>query len=543
MAPLADPFRRVLSNFAARARSTLSDARDAEEAETVQALEQSVERFSQRLVDPARIDAEARIDHSVLAAAKELGLFGMTIPQEFGGAGLSMKAACRVMRCLGRQNASVGVSIGLHNGLGLRGLIHLGTPEQKQKYLPDLAAGRKIACFSATEAGAGSEIAAIRASAVEDGDGFVLSGEKIYVTNGGFADLATVPARTPGLGGSRRGLTLFLVPLDLPGVSRGREEHKLGIKGSSTCTICFDEVRLPRSAILGEVSRGLDHLAHILEWGRTLMAAGCIGLAQNAWEKTLFQVTNRKQFGRVIGEFGMVREKLAAMRSRLFALESAMRLSTALDEEGPEGIPQESLVLKLACTEWAWAAADEAVQLHGGSGFIEETGVARLLRDVRITRIFEGANEVLRFHLASAAFAWDAEVLSQNRLAPLVNAALRPEAERFDGLLQALAAELAAQKKTFGIKVFVRQMAQRRIASATAALYLSLCVLARAQGEIAAGSADDALLDLTRLVLGELAATAHGELSSFDEARDALASRIAARECERAGCALKEKTA
>lgn len=543
MAPLADPFRRVLSNFSARARSTLSDARDAEEAETVQALERSVERFSQRLVDPARIDAEARIDPGVLSAAKELGLFGMTIPQEFGGAGLSMKAACRVMRCLGRQNASVGVSIGLHNGLGLRGLIHLGTPEQKQKYLPDLAAGRKIACFSATEAGAGSEIAAIRASAVEDGDGFVLSGEKIYVTNGGFADLATVPARTPGLGGSRRGLTLFLVPLDLPGVSRGREEHKLGIKGSSTCTLHFDEVRLPRSAILGEVSRGLDHLAHILEWGRTLMAAGCIGLMQNAWEKTLFQVTNRKQFGRVIGEFGMVREKLAAMRSRLHALESAMRLSTALDEEGSEGIPQESLVLKLACTEWAFAAADEAVQLHGGSGFIEETGVARLLRDVRITRIFEGANEVLRFHLASAAFAWDAEALSHSRLAPLVDDTLRPEAERFDGLLQALAAALAAQKKTFGIKVFVRQMAQRRIASATTALYLSLCVLARAQGEMAAGSADDALLDLTRLVLGELAATAQVELSSFDEARDALASRIAARECERAGCALKEKTA
>ncbi|NMB76612.1 MAG: hypothetical protein GYA21_15970, partial [Myxococcales bacterium] len=542
MAPLADPFRRVLSNFSARARSTLSDARDAEEAETVQALERSVERFSQRLVDPARIDAEARIDPGVLSAAKELGLFGMTIPQEFGGAGLSMKAACRVMRCLGRQDASVGVSIGLHNGLGLRGLIHLGTPEQKQKYLPDLAAGRKIACFSATEAGAGSEIAAIRASAVEDGDGFVLSGEKIYVTNGGFADLATVPARTPGLGGSRRGLTLFLVPLDLPGVSRGREEHKLGIKGSSTCTLHFDEVRLPRSAILGEVSRGLDHLAHILEWGRTLMAAGCIGLMQNAWEKTLFQVTNRKQFGRVIGEFGMVREKLAAMRSRLHALESAMRLSTALDEEGSEGIPQESLVLKLACTEWAFAAADEAVQLHGGSGFIEETGVARLLRDVRITRIFEGANEVLRFHLASAAFAWDAEALSHSRLAPLVDDTLRPEAERFDGLLQALAAALAAQKKTFGIKVFVRQMAQRRIASATTALYLSLCVLARAQGEMAAGSADDALLDLTRLVLGELAATAQVELSSFDEARDALASRIAARECERAGCALKEKT-
>lgn len=256
MAPLADPFRRVLSNFPACARSTLGDARDAEEEETVQALMESVERFSQRLVDPARIDAESRIDHTVLEAAKGLGLFGMTIPQEYGGAGLSMKAACRIMRCLGRQNASVGVSIGLHNGLGLRGLIHLGTPEQKQRYLPDLAAGRKIACFSATEAGAGSEIAAIRASAVEDGDGFVLSGEKIYVTNGGFADLATVPARTPGLGGSRRGLTLFLVPLDLPGVSRGREEHKLGIKGSSTCTICFDEVRLPRSAILGEVSRG-----------------------------------------------------------------------------------------------------------------------------------------------------------------------------------------------------------------------------------------------------------------------------------------------
>lgn len=537
---MIDLFDRVLQSLDLHAVRLLTDGRDPEEAETVALLDTAIGRFGERQVNSAEIDAASCLAPEHLEGAAALGLFGLTTPTAYGGAGLSMKASSRVIRRLAQIDRSLAVSVGLHNGLGLRGLIALGSPALKERYLEDLARGKSIACFAATESESGSEIAATRTTVREDGDALVVDGAKAFVTNGGFANVATVVARSKGLEGSTRGHSLLFVPLDLPGVTRATEENKLGLKGSSTRSIYFDGVRVERHHLLGAVGRGLDHLNHILTWGRTLMAAGCLGLMDSALACTLAHVTTRRQFKRPLSEFGMVREKIASLRSRLFAAESLIRLVTGLEDEQPDSIGIESTVAKVVCSEAACLAADEAVQLHGGSGFIEDTGVPRMLRDIRITRIFEGANEVLRFHLAAAAFTWN-QGPPALRLRGLVDLALASEAEAFDDLRLRLAEALARERREHKLRVFQRQMVQRRIAEIVCALYTLLAMLVRAQGEIGRGDSEAVLL-ARHAAFAEIRA-AERALSEIQCNPDELSHRIAAAECSRLGCPLCEPIA
>jgi alkylation response protein AidB-like acyl-CoA dehydrogenase len=544
MSKISDPYSRVVSGLEMASTQITSRGRDQEECETLDLLVDAIARFGERHIDEARIDAEAKIPGKVIQAAAEMGLFGLTIERQYGGSGLSMKAACCGIETLARLDRSLGVSIGLHAGLGLRGLNYFGSPELKQRYLPSLATGERIACFPVTESEAGSDIASVRTTAREDGKDLIVNGSKIYATNGGIASVATIVARTPGLGGSARGHSMILVPLDLPGVSRDAEEHKLGIKGSSTRSIHFEDVRVPSDHVIGTPSKGLDHLNHVLSWGRTLMAAGCIGLARTALERTLTQVTSRRQFNRMIGEFGMVREMVAGMRAGIHAMESVIRLCTGLEDGQPDSIGWESSVAKVYCSETAWRAADETVQLHGGSGFIEETGVARLLRDCRITRIFEGANELLRFHMASAAFLWKPqEMLDAPPLVDRLDPALSDLGKSFDQMRAGFARALTAKKKAFGLKVFQRQMDQRRVADAAMNLYLVLALTVRAQGEIAAGTMTDDMMDWTRYGLSLFQDRVDRSLRELECNQNDLASRIAAAECERVGHPLEETIA
>jgi alkylation response protein AidB-like acyl-CoA dehydrogenase len=544
MKKMGDPYTRVIAQLDHLGSELVHDGRDAEEDETIRLLLAAVARFGQQLINEKQIDAEEHIPTEVLSAAATMGLFGLTIPQMYGGAGLSMKGTCRVIQALSEIDRSVGVTIGLHNGLGLRGLIAFGSEYLKGRYLPSLARGDSIACFAVTESEAGSDIAALRTTAVQDGHDLIVNGSKIYVTNGGLAQIATIVARTPDLAGSRRGHSMILIPLDNPGVTRDAEEHKLGIRGSSTCTLHFDNIRVSMDHILGQPSQGLDHLSYVLSWGRTLLAAGCLGCAQAAMEKTLAQVISRQQFKRPIAEFGMVREKIALMRSRLHEMECTIRLATRIEEDLPGSIIWESLVAKIFSSESAWQVADDAVQLHGGSGFIEETGVARYLRDVRITRIFEGANELLRFHLASSALTWDPlQFANGPRLADKLDTRLAHEATEFDNLRHRLAEALTVQRKTYGIKVFQRQMTQQRIADASIHLYVLLAVLARAHGECTSGRLDDIFVTWTRHAAHELCKIVRHNLEDLDDNTNELANQIATGECDRAGCTLKEDSA
>jgi alkylation response protein AidB-like acyl-CoA dehydrogenase len=361
-----------------------------------------VERYARRHLDLAaarRIDAERRVPPPVLAALAELGLFGLTFPEEHGGAGLGLAGACLAAQLLARHDRAVATTVGLHLGLGTRGLVAFGSDAQKERWLPALAAGRRIAAFATTEAGAGSDLTAIATTARPTADGRLrVDGAKIYVTNGGLAGLFTISAATPGMGGARRGRSLILLEREDAGVTVGPEEHKLGLRGSSTTGLVLDGVEVPADRLLGEGEGGDGdaQLAYILAWGRTVMAAGCAGAAEAALALTREHVDTRRQFGKPLRALEVVKEQLATMAATAFAMEALVAECCEADAAGErERLAFLSSAAKVLCSEGDWEICDRATQLHGGLGYIEESGVPLLLRDARITRIFEGANDVI----------------------------------------------------------------------------------------------------------------------------------------------------
>jgi alkylation response protein AidB-like acyl-CoA dehydrogenase len=364
-------------------------------------LEQ-VRRFGAAEIDSLAIDAAHEVPQHVRDGMADLGLFGVTIPQEWGGIGMGLPSACHVVATLAEYDCSVATTLGLHLGLGTAGLVHLGSSDLKARYLPDLASGERLAAFAATEAGAGSDLAAIRTTAVAEGDELRLDGAKVFVTNGGWADVFTLLVSSPGLGGVARGQSLVLLERTDAGLVIGPEEQKLGLRGSSTTGISLESVRVPNGRVIGEPGTGQDHAHSVLARGRTVMAAGCVGHARRALHASLVQVTTRKQFRRPLVKLEVVRRQIAAMSTRLEVMGALVDWAA----HRPNFLLG-SLSAKVLCSEGAWQICDQAVQLHGGSGFIEETGLPLLLRDARITRIFEGANDVLLTHAGRALLLED----------------------------------------------------------------------------------------------------------------------------------------
>ncbi len=429
-----------------------------EEAEVLELLLPQLERFLARDVDAAAIDRDGHIPEAVRRGAGELGLFGLTIPADAGGSGMSLASACRVVSSIAQVDRSVAIMVGLHAGLGTQGIVQHGSAELQRQWLPRLASGECIASFAATEASAGSDLGAIRTVGEATTDGLRISGEKSYVTNGGFAGLFTVLVRTPGIGGDR-GSSVVCIPRTSAGVEIGREEDKLGIRGSSTVTVRFDGTVIPWSHVLGEAGRGIELTNGLLAWGRTLMSAGCVGTARGALEQTVAYVQARRQFGRTVGDFGATRAHVAFMASRVAAMDAIVR-SVARDQGRGAPIETTSAIAKVFTSESAFDVCDRAVQLHGALGFLEPTGVARQLRDCRITRIFEGANDVLLVRIGAARLATRAtpslvEIARETTLDAL--------ARRFD-------AAVADVRSRLGIAAIRRQIVLQRIAQAEIAL-------------------------------------------------------------------------
>lgn len=370
---------------------------DADESGIVESLIDEIDRFAAAKINAREIDKAKKIDRSILSGLAEMGLFGLSIPQEFGGAGLTLRGTCAVIAGLARHDRSVATTVGLHVGLGTRALISAGPRPLQEEILPVLAEGKQIAAFCATEPEAGSDLTGIRTRALPAGDGWKLDGTKIYVTNGNLADVFTVAAATPKPDGSRGGHAVFLVKRGENGVALGPEEDKLGLRGSSTCTLTLDGVEIPAGRLIGEPTQGMVRVNDALAWGRTAMAAGTVGSAKSALGKAVEYVKIRRQFNKTLSQLEVVQEQLAGAASTLFAMEALVRWVGSSGEG--EGREIRSLAAKVFCSEGAWDIADLAVQLHGGSGFIEETGVSLILRDARVTRIFEGANDVLRIRL------------------------------------------------------------------------------------------------------------------------------------------------
>jgi acyl-CoA dehydrogenase family protein 9 len=372
-----------------------------------------VRRFGSKNVDPKKIDREQRIDDAVLTGLKALGLFGMLVPQEHGGIGLTQTGYARVMQEVAGIDSSIAVTLGAHQSIGLKGILLFGTPELKAKYLPRLATGELVAAFALTEPGAGSDAAAIQTRAERQGDVYVLNGSKIWITNGGFADVFTVFARTsPAEEGSKPKITAFVVERGF-GVTSGPNEHKLGIRGSSTTEVFFEDVRVPADNVLGEPGRGFKVAMEVLNGGRLGLASGCVGTAKRLVNMAVERTQERRAFGRPIGEFGLIKDKIASMMAETYALESMVYLTTGLVDAGVGDWSVESAICKVYGSETLWRVVNETLQIAAGIGYMQEYPYERMLRDARINLIFEGTNEILRAFIALSGMQGPGKALAE----------------------------------------------------------------------------------------------------------------------------------
>jgi len=372
-----------------------------EEQDTLRAMFDSLGSWLKpKAKDFRQWDEDGKMPPEFIQSMREMGLFGLVISEQYGGLGLSSSAYSRTMQELAGYDGSLAVTVGAHCSIGMRGLLLFGTEEQKQRFLPRLATGEIIAAFALTEPGAGSDAASIKTTAeLKDGE-WVLNGEKLWITNAGFAQFFTVFARTHTDGGK---MTAFIVTRDMPGVSIGPDEDKMGIRASSTAAVHFENVRIPRENVLGEVGKGFKIAMRVLNAGRTGLGGGTVGAMKAAIGHCTKQAKGRHQFGRPIAEFGLIKQKIGHMVVECYATESVVSMVGGLMDGGYQDYAVEAAISKVFGSECLWRTLDEALQIAGGNGFMREFPYERAMRDARIGRIYEGANEILRLFIALSA--------------------------------------------------------------------------------------------------------------------------------------------
>ncbi len=364
------------------------------DAETFDALIDAVRRFVAERLRPleAQVEADDAIPADVVAEMREMGLFGLSIAPDYGGLGLSMAEEVRVALETGRTTPAFRSAFGTNVGIGSQGLVIAGTPEQKAEWLPRIASGEIVTSFALTEPDVGSDSGSVKTRAVRDGDTYRLSGTKRYITNADKADLFTVMARTGDEPGGR-GVSAFLVPRDLPGLTVGPPEKKMGQKGAHVCDVHFDDVPVPAANRLGEEGEGFRIAMKVLDRGRLHIAAVCVGVAERLIADTVAYAGERRQFGKPIAEHQLVQAMIADSKTEALAAR-ALVLQTADAKDRGEDVVLESAAAKLFASEMVGRVADRAVQVHGGAGYIADYGIERLYRDVRLFRIYEGTTQI-----------------------------------------------------------------------------------------------------------------------------------------------------
>ncbi len=370
--------------------------------ETLDLLLETVGRFVRERLMPAE-DVVAETDEipaGIVAEMRELGLFGLCIPEEFGGLGLTMEEEVLVAFELARTSPCFRSLVGTNNGIGSQGLILDGTAEQKAKYLPRLASGDLIASFALTEPEAGSDAGSLRTSAVRDGDHYVLNGTKRFITNAPEAGLFTVMARTDPTVKGAGGVSAFVVEKGTPGLSIGKTDRKMGQKGAHTADVIFDDCRIPAENLIGgREGVGFKTAMKVLDKGRLHIAAIATGAAERMLDDALRYAIERKQFGKPIAEFQLVQAMLADSRTEIYAARS-MILDAARRRDLKQDVSTEASCCKLFATEACGRIADRAVQIHGGSGYVSDFAVERFYRDVRLFRIYEGTTQIQQLVIA-----------------------------------------------------------------------------------------------------------------------------------------------
>ncbi|MBL8552312.1 MAG: acyl-CoA dehydrogenase family protein [Hyphomonadaceae bacterium] len=371
------------------------------DAETRTQLIEAVRRFVQEKLRPLEREvAETdEIPAWVQKEMGELGLYGLSIPEEYGGLGLSMEAECLVVFELGQVSPAFRSTIGTNVGIGSQGLVMFGSDAQKERYLPQIATGEIVTSFALTEPEAGSDSASVRTTARLDAAHYVINGTKRYITNADRASLFTVMARTDPDKKGASGVSAFLVPRDLDGIAIGKPEKKMGQQGAHICDVMFENVRVPAENILGQEGQGFRVAMQVLDRGRLHISAMCVGVAERLIEESVAYAAERRQFGEPIGNFQLVQAMLADSRTEAYAAR-CMVLDAARRRDAGERITQEAACAKLFASEMVGRVADRAVQIFGGAGYVADHGIERFYRDVRIFRIYEGASEIQRLVIA-----------------------------------------------------------------------------------------------------------------------------------------------
>jgi acyl-CoA dehydrogenase family protein 9 len=493
----------------------------AEEAPKLQASLAELREFLRTKLDPVAIDRNADIPRDVIDGLGALGVLGMTAPVEVGGRGFSQMANCRVLEKIGERCASTSVFVNAHHSIGIRALLLFGTADQKRRWLPALVSGEQLASFALTEPQAGSDAANVQTEARPSADGshFILNGEKRYITNAAIAQVLTVMARTPVPGGDKTAVTAFLVTPDMPGfaITEARME-KLGIRGTATGRLAFQDMPVPAENVLGPLGKGLKVALTVLDFGRTTFGACCTGAAKTCLRLAVHHANTRRQFDRTLGEFDLVKKKIARMAADTYAMEAMTTLTASLIDRGLEDYMLETAMLKIFTTEALWEIVNDAFQIHGGAAYFTDLPLERMLRDARINQIGEGANEVLTSFVALVGMRgpgmqfkeiWDAlhgqhergefgKVLriGVDRLGaavhvpevPVRDPRLRPHARRLGRLIWRFNLSVDATLVRYREDVLDRQHVQERIARAAIELFASTCVLSRWDSELMASS-------------------------------------------------------
>jgi acyl-CoA dehydrogenase len=381
--------------------------------DTLEQLLETVARFvRERLVpNEKRLEDEDRVPPEIIAEMRELGLFGLSTPVEYGGLGLSMEDEVRVNFELGQTSTSFRALIATNNGIGSQAILIDGTEEQRRMYLPKLASGEIIGSFALTEPEAGSDAGSLRTTAKKDGDAYILDGTKRFITNAPEAGLFTVLARTGTQASGSAGISAFIVEAGTRGIRLGALDKKMGQRGAHTSDVIFEECRIPSSCLIGGPkmeNQGFKTAMKVLDRGRLTMAATAVGVSERLIRESVRYASTRVQFGKPIGEFQLIQAMLADSKTEAYAART-MVIDAAKKRDRGEAVSMEASCAKYFATESVGRIADRAVQIFGGAGYIADYGIERFYRDVRLMRLYEGTSQIQQLIIARAMLKGDSE--------------------------------------------------------------------------------------------------------------------------------------
>lgn len=550
-----------------------------EQVEMAKEMINAVEKFAQQNINSEKLDRESKIPTEMLEGLAALGLCGLGVPEEYGGMNLDYTLYARVFSEIAGIDGAIATTLGAHQSIGYKALLNEGNEEQKKYWLPKLASGETYAAFCLTEPGSGSDAYSIKTKAVKNGDGtYTLNGQKLWITNAGMAGFYSVFAKTDHVDGDKKveKITCFIVEKDMPGVSFGEKEDKMGIRASETRAVYFDNVKVPASNIIGEEGKGFKIAMNVLNTGRLSLGSGSVGGMKSILKLAVAQAKTRKQFGDYIVNYGLIQEKIASMAAAIYACESVVYMSTGKMNQGQEDFSMESAVCKVYCSEKLWDTVDKAMQIAAGNGYMREYPYERIMRDARINLIFEGTNEILRIFLALSGIKDPSDRLKElgkaadvskvlhdpiksvgvladfakkrvgkmigNKTLTKAHPSLTKHADNFSRMMNDFSIAVENIIFKLGKNIIGNELAQMRIANMAMELYAMVCVISRTTSILnnpeISQSDKDYVSDMTEVICRDARQKFTQNLKRLGETYDTLIPKVSKAVAERDGYGL-----